>query len=170
MVATPKEKKAKRNGRPAGFKITPEHAEKVREGGKLGGRPRRNVVYQKRILKPGERVELPEPDLILEEIMFFIRLQGTQEEIAAHYLMSDSTLNRRLVEHFGLGFEELKKACQAAGKLGLKVLQYNQSKKNIQMSKHLGECWLGQKSTTKVEVTNVDAPVYMPLKKVVDES
>lgn len=170
MVATPKEKKPKVNGRPKGYKTSAEHAEKNKENGKLGGRPRRNVIYQKRILKPGERVELPQPDMILEEIMLYIRIQGTEEEIASHYLMSVDTLNNRLKEHFGCGFSDIKKLCQASGKLGMRLIQYNQSKKNTNMAKHLGECWLGQKSTTKVEVTNMDAPVYMPLKRPVDES
>jgi len=145
----------KKNGLPIGHKKTEEHAEKNREHGKKGGRPRRRVIYQGRILEPGEKVELPQPDMLLEELLFFIRVQGTEEEIAGHYLMSPDTLNARIKEHFGIGFSELKKQSAAGGKLGLRVSQYNQSKKNTHMSKHLGEQWLNQKSTDKVSV-NVD--------------
>ena len=60
----------KKHGLPKGHKKTEEHAEKNRENGKLGGRPRRRVIYQKRILEPGERVELPQPDIVLEELLF----------------------------------------------------------------------------------------------------
>lgn len=166
----PSDKKPhKKNGLPKGHTKSPEHAAKNREQGKLGGRPRRRVIYEKRILEPGERVELPQPDLVLEELMFFIKVQGTEEEIAGHYMISVETLNKRLKEHFGLGFLGLKNQCQAGGKLGLRVNQYNQSKNNTNMSKHLGECWLGQKSSTKVEITNVGEPVYLPKKKKLDE-
>jgi AraC-like DNA-binding protein len=159
----------KKAGAPKGKKKTPEHAEKLKEAGKLGGRPRRRVIYEKRILEPGEKVELPAPDIVLEELLFFIKVQGTEEEIAAHYFMSVDTLNRRLKDHFNLGFADIKNQCQAGGKLGLRVNQYNQSKNNTNMSKHLGECWLGQKSSTKVEITNVGEPVYLPKKKKINE-
>ena len=166
MENKPKRKSppGKKHGLPKGHKKSPEHAQKNREQGKLGGRPRRQVIYEKRILEPGERVELPQPAIILEELLFFIRIQGTEEEIAGHYMISVDTLNSRIKEHFGLGFSDLKKNCQAGGKLGLRVNQYNQSKKNTNMSKHLGECWLGQKTSTKVEVTNVGEPVFLPMK------
>lgn len=163
------EKKPKKHGLPKGHKKSPEHAAKLKEAGKLGGRPRRRVIYEKRILEPGEKVDLPQPDIVLEELMFFIKVQGTEEEIAGHYLISVETLNKRLKEHFGLGFLELKNQCQAGGKLGLRVNQYNQSKNNTNMSKHLGECWLGQKTSTKVEVTNVGEPVFLPMKKKINE-
>ena len=37
------------------------------------------------------------------------------------------------------------------------------------MAKHLGEVWLGQKSSSKVEVTNVGEPIFLPMKKKIDE-
>lgn len=145
----------KKHGLPKGHKKSEAHAEKLREAGKKGGRPRRRVIYQGRILEPGERVELPQPDMLLEELLFFIRVQGTEEEIAGHYMVAVETLNSRIKEHFGIGFCDLKKQVAAGGKLGLRVSQYNQSKKNTHMSKHLGEQWLNQKSNDKVSV-NVD--------------
>lgn len=158
-------KKPRVNGPPKGHKKSPEHAQKLREAGKKGGRPRRRVIFEKRLLEPGERVELPQPDIILEELIFFIKIQGTQEEIASHYMISIDTLDNKLKEHFGLGFSELKKQCQAGGKLGLRVTQYQQAKKNTNMSKHLGEIWLNQKTANKIEITSAGEPVFLPLKK-----
>jgi hypothetical protein len=169
MTKKEKIKKPKRSGLPKGHKKSIEHAEKLREIGKLGGRPRREVIFKGRILKPGEKVDLPEPDIIIEELLYFLRIQGTEEEIAGHYLMSVDTLNRRIKEHLGLGFADLKKLVQAGGKLGLKITQHNQAKKSPIMSKHLGEIWLGQKSTNKLEVTNVGQPVFLPIKKKLNE-
>lgn len=169
MTEEPKKKRYtppdKKHGKPKGFTLDPDHAEKVRENGKLGGRPRTQVIYEKRLLKPGERVELPKIPIVLEELMFFIKVQGTEEEIAGHYMISVDTLNSRIKEHFGVGFSELKNSCYAGGKLSLRINQYKQSKVNTNMSKHLGECWLDQKNSSKVEVTHVGEPVFLPLKK-----
>lgn len=164
-----KEKKPRQNGRPKGHKKSPEHAIKLKEAGKLGGRPRRRVIYEKRILEPGEKVKLPEPDIVLEEILFYIRIRGTEEEIAAQYLISVETLNKKLKEHFGLGFLELKKQVAAAGDLAMRVTQFNHAKKNFNAAKHLGEIWLNQRTTSTVEVRNLGVPVYLPEKKTLND-
>lgn len=150
--------------RKKGEKLSPELVEKARQAAQKGGRPRQEFIYQKRILKKGEKVNIQGANLNLEEILFFIKIQATQEEIASHYFISPDTLSNRLKEHTGMGFSEIKKMGSAAGRLQMRVIQYNQSKNNPTMAKHLGEIWLDQKQVEKLEITTIDIPVYLPSK------
>jgi hypothetical protein len=144
--------------------ISPEQIAKVRENGKKGGRPRRQVLFKNRLLEYGERVELPNPTLVLEKIIFYIQIQATAEEIANHYFISTKCLDQKLREHLGMTFGQLRALCNGSGKLALRITQFNQSKTNVQMSKHLGEMWLDQSEKKMVEVTQKETAVrlFMP--------
>lgn len=107
-----------------------------------GGRPRVALV---------EKNPLPEKEIVLDQVLYWIDLQATAEEIAGSFYVSTSTLDRRLKEHFGYGFEELKKKCSGSAKLSLRRYQFQQAEKNTTMSIWLGKIWLGQSDKDEVK-------------------
>lgn len=88
--------------------------------------------------------KLPHRQIDLRSVMYWLDLGATAEEIAGSFLVSVDTLNRRLHEHFGFGFAELKTKCCGSAKLKLRENQLNLSEKNANMAIWLGKVWLGQ--------------------------
>lgn len=107
-----------------------------------GGRPKVAFV---------EKRPLPEKEIVLDQILYWIDLQATAEEIAGSFYVSTSTLDRRLKEHFGYGFEELRKRCVGSSKISLRRYQFQQAEKNTTMSIWLGKIWLGQSDKDEVK-------------------
>ncbi len=98
---------------------------------------------------------LPEKTIVLDQVLYWIGMQATAEEIASSFYTTVETLDARLKEEFGMGFLELKKRTDGSGKLSLRRFQFKQSEKNASMAIWLGKQWLGQMETP-VEVT-IDA-------------
>lgn len=86
----------------------------------------------------------PKP-INIDEVIYWMNLSATCEEIAGSFYVSVSTLVRRLKEEFGMTFDELKKMCCGAAKLALRRNQFKMSEKNASMAIWLGKNWLGQK-------------------------
>lgn len=68
--------------------------------------------------------------------------------------VSISTMHRRLKEHYGQTFDELKTQKQAGLKLRLSAKQYEMAMKgNVAALIWLGKQWLGQKERHETELT-----------------
>jgi len=104
--------------------------------GKPNGRPRIRV----RPVSKG----LPEKEIVLDQVIYWIGLQATAQEIASSFHVSTFTLDKAINDHFGTGFLELKKRCEGTGKLSLRRYQFKQAEKNASMAIWLGKQWLGQ--------------------------
>ncbi len=90
-------------------------------------------------------MSVPEKAIIFDQILYWIDLQATQEEVAGSFHVAVETLNARLLEHFGMNFSDLRKRCDGGGKLSLRRYQFNLAKTNSSMAIWLGKQWLGQK-------------------------
>jgi hypothetical protein len=90
-------------------------------------------------------MEIPPKAIIFEQVVYWINLQATQEEVAGSFRVSVETLNARLEEHFGMNFSELRKRVDGEAKLSLRRFQFKQAEKNATMAIWLGKIWLGQK-------------------------
>lgn len=86
-----------------------------------------------------------------DEVIYWMNLGATCEEIAGSYYVSVATLVRRLKEAFGLTFDELKKRCCGSAKLALRRNQFKMSENNASMAIWLGKNWLGQKDLPEQE-------------------
>lgn len=106
-------------------------------------------------------------EINLDQVLYWMGLQATAEEIAGSFRVSVDTLDLRLKEHFGMNFSSLKKTLGdgAEGKLLLRRNQFDLSRTNASMGIWLGKQWLGQKDTIHQEtvVTNTGkVNVYLP--------
>lgn len=106
-------------------------------------------------------------EINLDQVLYWIGLQATAEEIAGSFRVSTDTLDLRIKEHFGMGFADLRKALGegAEGKLLLRRNQFELSRTNASVAIWLGKQWLGQKDTIHQEtvVTNTGkVNVYLP--------
>jgi hypothetical protein len=90
---------------------------------------------------------LPPKVIILDQVLHWMNIQSTAEEIAGSYFVSVDTLDRRLKEFTGMGFAELKERCCGSAKIKLRHNQFKLSEKNATMGIWLGKVWLGQKDT-----------------------
>jgi hypothetical protein len=96
------------------------------------------------------------------------RINCTQAEIADVLQVSVDTLERRVLEDFGVNFAEYYKRFQGQGKMSLRRLQWNNAKKgNVTMQIFLGKQYLGQSDkveavapdgTSPIKVTFADTP------------
>lgn len=78
----------------------------------------------------------------------------TEEAVADVLGVSISTMHRRLKEHYGQTFDELKTQKQAGLKLRLSAKQYEMAMKgNVAALIWLGKQWLGQKERNEVDVS-----------------
>ena len=91
----------------------------------------------------------PPREIILDDVLYWMELQATCEEIAGQFRVSESTLVRTLHEHFGMNFDDLYKRVGGAGKLSLRRYQFNQAKKSATMAIWLGKQWLNQRDEEK---------------------
>jgi len=97
-------------------------------------------------------VGLPEKEIILDQVIYWAGLQATAEEVASSFFITVETLDRHLIEHFGMGFVELKKRVGGSGKLSLRRYQFQQAEKNTSMAIWLGKQWLGQKDNEQTVI------------------
>lgn len=81
----------------------------------------------------------------IDEVIYWMNLNATCEEISGSFYVSVATLVRRLKEEFGMTFDELKKRCCGSAKLALRRNQFKMSEHNASMAIWLGKNWLGQK-------------------------
>lgn len=82
----------------------------------------------------------------MQQVIYWIGLQATAEEIAGAFRISNETLNNRLREEFGCNFLDLKKQLGngSDGKLKLRMNQFKMSETNASMAIWLGKQYLGQ--------------------------
>jgi len=114
-----------------------------------GGRPRIPLVTPD-LDENGLSDKLPSKVIDFEAVLYWMDLGATAEEIAGAFRVGVRTLDRRLIEHTGMGFGELKEKTCGAAKIKLRRNQFNLSETNASMAIWLGKVWLGQKE----EVTN----------------
>lgn len=107
--------------------------------GKPNGRPKIPVV------PVPWNGELPPKQIDLNQVLYWVELQATAEEVAGSFRVTVETLDRKLIEAFGIGFVELKKRASGACKIALRNHQFAQAEKNATMAIWLGKVWLGQK-------------------------
>lgn len=114
--------------------------------GKPNGRPPVKV-------KSLGSAKVPEKEIVMDQVLYWIGLQATAQEIASSFHVSTETLDTKLKEEFGIGFLELKKRYDGSGKLSLRRYQFKQSEGNASMAIFLGKQWLGQQDHAKIEAT-----------------
>lgn len=112
-------------------------------------------------------VGVPEKEIIMDQVLYWIGLQATAQEIASSFHVSIETLDTKLKEEFGIGFLELKKRYDGSGKLSLRRYQFKQAESNASMAIFLGKQWLGQNDLQKVEVSQLN---LCELRKALQES
>jgi hypothetical protein len=109
------------------------------------GRPKIPLIVQ-----CNEDNKLPQKEINFDQVLYWIDLGGTQEEIAGSFRVSVDTLSRRIKEHFDMTFAELKERCSGTAKLAVRRNQFKLSEKNATMSIWLGKLWLGQRDPDKI--------------------
>jgi hypothetical protein len=111
-------------------------------------------------------LEIPPKAIVFDQVVYWINLQATQEEVAGSFRVSVETLNARLLEHFGMNFSELRKRADGEAKLSLRRYQFKQAEKSATMAIWLGKQWLGQRDLdSKYFLTNTTTDI----KKLMDE-
>ena len=110
---------------------------------KLGGRPKIPMIAED-LGEDGLYKNLPHKPLCLEEIIYWLDLGATAEEIAGSFRVSVSTVERRLKECYGVSISDLKSTCAGTARLSLRKNQINLSRSNAAMCIWLGKQWLGQ--------------------------
>lgn len=89
--------------------------------------------------------KLPPRYVDLKQVMYWMDLGASQEEIAGAQHISVDTLKRRLKEETGQTFAQLKEKSCGMAKIKLRNNQYKMSEKNASMGIWLGKQWLGQR-------------------------
>ncbi len=107
-----------------------------------GGRPKIPLIT--RDLSDLEN-KLPKREINFDQVLYWIDLGSPAEEIAGAFHVSCDTLERRIKEHTGLGFAQLKERCSGGAKTNLRNNQYKLSETNATMGIWLGKQWLGQR-------------------------
>lgn len=106
-------------------------------------------------------------EINLDQVIYWIGLQATAEEIAGSFRVSVDTLDLRIKENFGMNFKELKKFLGngADGKLRLRRYQFELARTNASVNIWLGKQWLGQKDTIHQETVVTESGkvnIYLP--------
>lgn len=96
---------------------------------------------------------LPNKEIVLANVMYWMDLGATAQEIAGSHYVSVDTLDRRLKEFTGMSFADLREKVCGGAKLKLRNNQFKMSENNATMAIWLGKQWLGQKETTDVNLT-----------------
>lgn len=123
--------------------------------GKPGGRPRIPIITPD-LDEKGLAKKLPPKEIVLEEVLYWMDLGATAEEIAGACRVGVTTLDVRLREMTGMGFRELKERTCGTMKLELRRNQFNLSKTNSALAIWLGKVWLGQKDNEALDQANAD--------------
>jgi hypothetical protein len=104
------------------------------------GRPRVPMV-----VRANEDGKLPEKEINFDQVIYWINLGATEDEIAGSFFVSCATLLRRIQEKYGMTFAELKVRCSGSAKLQLRQNQLKLSATNASIAIWLGKVWLGQR-------------------------
>jgi len=93
-------------------------------------------------------------EINMHQVIYWIGLQATAEEIAGSFRCSVDTLDRRLKEELGESFAEVRKRLGngADGRLSVRRSQFKLAQTNATMAIWLGKNWLGQ--SDKIEFTD----------------
>jgi AraC-like DNA-binding protein len=113
-------------------------------------------------------VGIPEKEIILDQVLYWVDLQATAQEIAGSFHVSVSTLDRRIQEYFGVNFEELKKRCSGAAKMSVRRYQFQLAKTNTTMCIWLGKQWLGQKDDPSEDFAKTNQLVQTLLNEIME--
>lgn len=89
------------------------------------------------------------------QVLYWLDLGATKEEIAGAFYTSADTLGRRIEEHFGMTFAELKEKCVGAAKIRLRHNQMKLSEKSAAMAIWLGKVMLGQKDNQEMPIESL---------------
>jgi len=89
--------------------------------------------------------KLPSRTIELKQVLYWMDLGATQEEIAGAHYVSVDTLKRRLFEVTGETFAQIKEKTCGNAKIKLRNNQYRMSENNATMAIWLGKQWLGQR-------------------------
>jgi hypothetical protein len=106
---------------------------------------------------------LPAKEINFDQIRYWIDIGATCEEIAGSFYVSVDTLNRRIKEKYGIGFEELKNRSSGAAKIKLRLNQLKMSERNAAMGIWLGKIWLSQKDPDKLPDVKIDINSFKEL-------
>lgn len=147
----------KRNAKKAGRKTKEFHATSL-------SKLEQEVEFTDEQKEAWERIQR---EINLDQILYWIGLQATQEEIAGAFRMSIQTLNNKLRDACGMNFSELKRSLGGGseGKLALRRNQFKLSENNASMAIWLGKNWLGQKDQSFDEKSDLEKEAVSLLKK-----
>ena len=124
---------------------------------KKNGRPKIPVFVED--LKIDGLGKLKSKTIDLEQVLHWIDVGATAEEIAGSYRLSVDTLNRRLIDFTGLGFAELKEKLSGKTKIKLRESQFKLAETNATMSIWLGKIVLGQSENQQKSVGDLNTLV-----------
>lgn len=93
--------------------------------------------------------DLPPKEINFDQVLYWLDLQCSADEIAGSFRVSVDTLYRRIKEKYGLTFAELKEKCSGACKISLRHNQLKLTSSSAAMAIWLGKIWLGQKDPDK---------------------
>jgi hypothetical protein len=127
--------------------------------GRGAGRPRIPLITP----DLGKKItdKLPALPIVLDDVYYWMDLGATAQEIAGSFRVSVDTLDRRLREHTGLSFAELKEKVCGQAKINVRKNQYKMSENNASMAIWLGKVWLEQKEAT--QLSHEDAKSFSQL-------
>lgn len=89
---------------------------------------------------------LPARVIDLTQVIYWLELGATTQEIAGSFHVGVSTLERKVKEHFNCTVAELRELCGGTAKLYLRHKQFESISTSVDMQKFLGKEWLGQNS------------------------
>lgn len=119
---------------------------------------------KKEIKKTGrKKIVFTEQDF--EKLQKLCEIQCTRDEICHVFNIDDETLNRILLEEYGVYFKEFKNRFQNFGRVSLRRKQFELAKKNAAMAIFLGKQYLNQKDE-RSDVHNLPAiSIVLPNKE-----
>lgn len=140
----------------------------VYKGKGKGGRPKIPMICEDLGKLEGK---LPPRPIMLDQVLYWMDIGGTQEEIAGSFRVSKDTLERRLIEMTGLSFAQLKEKACGAAKIKLRNNQMKLSETNATMAIWLGKQWIGQKDPDKSDaiIISHDA-ASLAMKEILDKT
>lgn len=147
--AKPKRKVGRPRLTPNGYKADKKAVEEKYK--KPRGRPRIKVKWSEEDkLRHKYNLQRIEREIDMEQVLYWMDLQATCEEIAGAFHVSRHKLVERIKEEFGMNFDQLRDSVTNNGgrsKCSLRRYQFDLAKKNASMAIWLGKNWLGQKDT-----------------------
>ena len=92
-----------------------------------------------------------EPEICLEQVIFWASRQATTKEIAGSMGVTEETLSLAIVKMLGITLAEFMRRCECRGKVSLRKMQLEHAQKSPQMAGGLGKQWLGQRENDAKE-------------------